>query len=72
MVESGFDENLVDLCLNHAAAKTRSRLTRTYIQAERWNDRVHMARAWSLKLAKALGEAPADGAVIIPLRQTAA
>jgi integrase len=72
MVESGFDESLVDLCLNHSAAKTRSRLTRTYIQAERWPERVRMARAWSRKLAEALGEAPADGADIVPLRQTAA
>lgn len=58
--DQGFDDQLVDMLLNHTAAGTRSVLTRTYNIAQRWDDRARAMHAWCRWIDGALGE-PGQG-----------
>ena len=50
----GYSDGLIDLALNHLHARTRSRLSGTYILSERLSERADMLAAWSAFLDRAL------------------
>jgi integrase len=54
--ESGIDETLLDLILNHRASKSRSGVKGIYQRAERWAERVKALDAWNAYLDQQLGE----------------
>jgi integrase len=61
------DDGLVDLILNHAASKTRSKITKTYNLSERREDRVKLMRSWDRLLVSLIGGAGGKEAEIITI-----
>ena len=55
MGEQGFDDGLIDLTLNHAGARTRSRLTGTYNRSEKLAARAEPLAVRSVFLDRAMG-----------------
>lgn len=53
--DRGFDDALIDLLLNHRAARSRGGIAGVYNTAQRWSDRVAALAAWSVALDGALG-----------------
>jgi hypothetical protein len=63
MSTRGFDDGLLDLAINHKAARTRSRLTRTYNLHERLPERIKLLDTWGHFLEEALLRGFPDTAV---------
>jgi integrase len=64
----GADDGLIDLSINHAASKTRSRVTGTYNLAEKREARQRLMSSWNRWLSTAVGITGGDDAEIVPLR----
>jgi integrase len=60
LASRGFDDGLLDLAINHKAARTRSQLTRTYNLFERLPERIALFDAWSRFLDEVLLHDSAD------------
>jgi integrase len=60
-------DNLIDLVINHAAAKTRNLVTRTYNVNDKRDERVELMRRWNALLVALIEGRTACEAEIIPL-----
>jgi integrase len=60
-------DNLIDLVINHAAAKTRSLVTRTYNVNDKRDERVELMRRWNALLVALIKGRPTGDADIVPL-----
>jgi integrase len=72
--ERGFSAEVIDLLLNHRAARSRGGIAGVYNRSERWNERVLAMASWDAHLAEALGEAVPGhepGSNVIPLPSAA-
>jgi integrase len=65
--ELGVDDGLIDLTINHAHSKTRSRITGTYNLAEKREARQRLMGSWNRWLSTAVGITEGNGAEIVPL-----
>lgn len=70
--EAGMVEPVVDAVLNHRQTATRGGVLGVYQRAQRRPEQARAMEAWGAILAAALdGEAPTDGADVLPLRRRA-
>ncbi len=60
-------DNLIDLTINHAAAKTRNLITRTYNVNDKRDERVELMRHWNGLLVSLIEGRPTCEAEIVPL-----
>jgi hypothetical protein len=60
-------DNLIDLTINHAAAKTRNVVTRTYNVNDKREERVELMRRWNALLVSLIEGGPIREAEIVPL-----